>query len=160
MFFTAAQQDQLTRNGLFPSQGRNHAPIAKLVLPGTACCWLIAELRGEGDQRRAYGLADHGTGHVRLGTVSLYRLEALTDPTETHRIQQEETFTPQFSLAVYARAASVAGHITEDPHHLAVAAQYCAAFDRQRAMQDEPVGEDVNGFIPAFSRAEVERLPF
>lgn len=159
LLFNANQLDRLQRNADLGLRGRDHAPV-KLFLPGTGCVWLVSALRGQGKNIRAYGLADFGIGSVRIGSTTLSKLEAMTDPLGIHRVQRDRHFQAQHKLSVYAYAAQKAGAFTEEEILLAEAAGYCAAFEQQRAVWDEPLPQDSLHFaVPQSQRSAIAPAP-
>ena len=97
----------------------NFCPVVKLFAPWGAATWLLTELDPEDDDI-AFGLCDLGMGSPELGTVRLSELESVRGPAGL-RIERDRHFKGEHWLWVYARAAAVAGRITEDAHALEAA---------------------------------------
>jgi len=104
--------DQMEENG----ETFNFCPVVKLFSPWGAATWLLTELDPE-DEDIAFGLCDLGMGCPELGTVRLSELESVRGPAGL-RIERDCHFKGEQWLWVYARAAAVAGRITEDAHAL------------------------------------------
>ncbi|MGI9361792.1 MAG: DUF2958 domain-containing protein [Parasphingorhabdus sp.] len=97
----------------------NFCPVVKLFAPWGAATWLLTELDPE-DEDIAFGLCDLGMGCPELGSVRLSELESVRGPAGL-RIERDRHFKGEHWLWVYARAAAVAGRITEDAHALEAA---------------------------------------
>lgn len=97
----------------------DHVPVVKLFNPCGAATWIITELMADGDT--LFGLADLGFGCPELGYASLAEIESVEGPLGLG-IERDLTFAPRFPLSVYAGAARIAGHVTEDERLLAQAA--------------------------------------
>lgn len=104
--------DQMEDNG----ETFNFCPVVKLFAPWGAATWLLTELDPE-DEDIAFGLCDLGMGCPELGTVRLSELESVRGPAGL-RIERDRHFNGEHWLWVYARAAAVAGRITEDARAL------------------------------------------
>ncbi|WP_346659951.1 DUF2958 domain-containing protein [Chryseolinea sp. H1M3-3] len=118
MLFTSQQKQKLLFNGREENRGKDHHPVVKLFLPGTACTWLLTELDPE-DPDIAFGLCDLGMGFPELGSVYLPELLELRTP---FKVERDLHFDGEYSISVYARAASAVECITEDPIRLKAAA--------------------------------------
>ena len=104
--------DQIEENG----ETLNFCPVVKLFAPWGAATWLLTELDPE-DEDIAFGLCDLGMGSPELGSVRLSELESVRGPAGL-RIERDRHFKADHWLWVYARAASLAGRITEDTRAL------------------------------------------
>lgn len=102
--FTEKQYQHLIKNGTEENRDKDHAPVVKLFLPGTACTWLLSELHCE-DRDIAFGLCDLGMGYPELGYVRVSELEALKLPFYHFTVERDVTFIPVFPISVYAEAA-------------------------------------------------------
>jgi len=92
------------------------SPVVKLFAPWGAATWLLTELDPE-DEDIAFGLCDLGMGSPELGSVRLSELGSVRGPAGL-RIERDRHFKADHWLWVYARAASLAGRITEDTRAL------------------------------------------
>jgi hypothetical protein len=104
--------EQMKENG----ETLNFSPVVKLFAPWGAATWLLTELDPE-DEDIAFGLCDLGMGCPELGSVRLSELESVRGPAGL-RIERDRHFKADHWLWVYARAASLAGRITEDTRAL------------------------------------------
>ncbi len=104
----------------------DHWPVVKLFAPTGAACWLFTELDEDGD--RLFGLCDLGFGSPEPGYASLSEIERVRLPLGL-RIERDLYFEAAHPLSVYAEAARMRGHITEQCDHLASAAQSLARED-------------------------------
>ena len=93
-------------------------PVVKFFNPVGAATWLLSELDSDGDT--LFGLADLGFGCPELGSVSLSEIASLTLPFDLS-IERDLHFEARFPLTVYADAARMVGHITEDEARLKAA---------------------------------------
>lgn len=109
--FTDQEYQQLLKNGYEPD--KNHAPVVKLVLPGTSCIWLLSEIDPD-NQSIAFGLCDLGMGFPELGYVSLDELQSVQVPVLGYAVQRAAFFEPKYPMSVYADAARNCECITED----------------------------------------------
>lgn len=116
--FTSEQKKKLLSNGSEENRGKDHHPVVKLFLPGTACTWLLTELDLE-DENIAFGLCDLGMGFPEIGSVYLPEILELKTP---FKVERDLYFEGEYPLSVYARAARSAEHITEEPARLKAAA--------------------------------------
>ncbi|AXO17040.1 MULTISPECIES: DUF2958 domain-containing protein [Thalassospira] len=91
-------------------------PVVRLFAPWNAATWLLSEIDPE-DEDIAFGLCDLGMGCPELGSVRLSELESVRGPAGL-RIERDRHFKGEDCLWVYARAATVAGRITEDTRAL------------------------------------------
>jgi hypothetical protein len=98
----------------------DHLPVVKFFNPTGAATWLITEMMPD-EPDILFGLCDLGMGCPELGYVSLAELESVRSRLGLG-IERDLYFTARFPLSVYARAAHVAGGITESVHALAQAA--------------------------------------
>jgi len=112
--FTQEQLNKLRENRLPENRDKDHKPVVKLFLPGTACTWLLSELASE-DENIAFGLCDLGLGFPELGNVYLPEILALRTP---FKVERDLHFKGEYPLSVYARAARNQDAITENPSHL------------------------------------------
>lgn len=100
-------------------------PVVKLFTPDAGCTWLLTELDPE-DPDIAFGLCDLGLGCPELGTVRISELEAVRGRFGLP-VERDRHFTPQHTLAVYARAAWNASAVTEHADALGAAAAAIAS---------------------------------
>jgi len=98
----------------------DHVPVVKFFDPTGAATWLITEMMPD-EPDILFGLCDLGMGCPELGYVSLAELESVTGRLGLG-IERDLYFTARFPLSVYARAAQIAGSITESEQALAHAA--------------------------------------
>jgi len=98
----------------------DHMPVVKFFDPTGAATWLITEMMPD-EPDILFGLCDLGMGCPELGYVSLAELQSVTGRLGLG-IERDFYFTARFPLSVYARAAQIAGGITESEHALAQAA--------------------------------------
>lgn len=98
---------QLLINAL--ANGNDHWPVVRLHIPGTNATWLISEVDPD-DPDRVFGLCDLGLGSPELGFVSLSEMLALKDSLGIS-VERDATFVADRSIAAYADAAAIAGHI-------------------------------------------------
>jgi Protein of unknown function (DUF2958) len=96
------------------NRGKDHPPVVKLFLPGTGFTWLLTELDPE-DEDSAFGLCDLGMGFPELGYVYLPEILELSTP---FKVERDLNFEGKYPISVYASAARVVDHITEDPVRL------------------------------------------
>ncbi|RTM05684.1 MAG: DUF2958 domain-containing protein [Hyphomicrobiales bacterium] len=97
----------------------DHVPVVKFFNPVGAATWLLTELDADGDT--LFGLCDLGLGFPELGSVNLAELQGVKVPFGLG-VERDLYFRARFSLSVYAEAARLAGHITEDERLLRQAA--------------------------------------
>lgn len=119
--FTKAQYEQLIKNGSDPDPAKDHPPVVKLFMTGSACTWLISELDPENPDI-AFGLCDLGMGSPELGSVSLSKIQEAADPRYLRFLERDKWFEGKYPLSVYARASSRAEQIVEDDSALKAAA--------------------------------------
>jgi hypothetical protein len=117
---TQTQIKQLLVNGSDQNAGKDHKPVVKLFLPGTAATWLLTELLDNNDI--AFGLCDLGHGFPELGYVSLSEITSVTSPLGL-TVEKDISFYAEHPLSVYARAARIAQEITENETALEQASQ-------------------------------------
>jgi Protein of unknown function (DUF2958) len=98
----------------------DHVPVVKFFDPTGAATWLITEMMTD-EPDILFGLCDLGMGYPELGYVSLSELQSVKGRLGLG-IERDLYFSARFPLSVYARAAHVAGSITESEHALAQAA--------------------------------------
>ena len=100
----------------------DHLPAVKFFDPTGAATWLITEMM-PGEPDILFGLCDLGMASPELGYVSLAELQSVKGRLGLG-IERDLYFTARFPLSVYARAAEIAGGITESEseHALAQAA--------------------------------------
>ena len=82
-------------------------PVLKLFNPCGDGTWLISEMDADG---MMFGLCDLGHGSPELGYVSLDEIKSVRLPFGL-RIERDRSFKPRKTLAAYARAATLIGHI-------------------------------------------------
>lgn len=114
---TIAQYEQLIKNGLPENRDQDHHPVAKLLLPGTGCTWLLTEIDSE-DTNIAFGLCDLGMGFPELGYVDLDEIASVKTRLGLS-IERDSDFKGKYPISVYASAARVQSQITEDDAILA-----------------------------------------
>ncbi len=107
---------RLLANGANPA---DHVPVVKFFNPLGAATWLISECDANRDT--LFGLADLGFGCPELGSVSLAEIVAVRLPLGLG-IARDSHFAARHPLSVYAEAARMRGHMTENPAHLDAAA--------------------------------------
>ena len=117
---TQTQLKQLLVNGSDQNAGKDHKPVVKLFLPGTAATWLLTELLDNEDI--AFGLCDLGHGFPELGYVSLSEITSVTSPLGL-TVERDISFLANYPISVYARAARIAQEITENTNALEQASQ-------------------------------------
>ncbi len=110
---------RLLANGAAEAE-TDHVPVVKFFDPTDAATWLITEMLPD-DPDILFGLCDLGMGCPELGTVSLSELQSVRGRLGLG-IERDVYFTARYPLSVYARAADIAGGITEDEALLAQAA--------------------------------------
>lgn len=117
-------RERLLANG---ASGRetDHVPLVKYFDPTGAATWLIAEMMPD-EPDILFGLCDLGMGYPELGDVSFAELQSVKGRLGLG-IERDLYFTPRFPLSVYAKAAYIAGHITECEQHLVQAVTALAA---------------------------------
>jgi len=98
----------------------DHVPVVKFFDPTGAGTWLITEMMPD-EPDILFGLCDLGLGCPELGYVSLSELQSVKGRLGLG-IERDLYFRPRFPLSVYARAAEIAGSITETEPLLAQAA--------------------------------------
>jgi len=110
---TDAEREQLLANGAARSQGQalDPLPVVKLFTPDAHATWLLSELDPT-DGDTAFGLLDLGLGAPDLGTVRLSDLETIRGPRNLP-VFRDLHFTPQRTLAEYARRARADGSIND-----------------------------------------------
>jgi len=100
-------------------------PVVKLFTPDANCTWLLTELDPD-EPDIAFGLCGLGMGFPELGSVSLSEIASVRGPMGLP-IERDRHFIAQHTLSVYAKAARLAGGITEDTQALAQAQAAMAA---------------------------------
>lgn len=110
--FTAAQREQLIKNGSLDNRGKDHIPVVKLFLPGSACTWLLTEIDPE-ETTLAFGLCDLGMGFPELGYVSLDEISSVKSKFGLY-VERDLYFEAKYPISVYARAAHAHEQIVED----------------------------------------------
>jgi hypothetical protein len=109
--FTEEQRRQLIHNGI--NRDQDHAPVVRLYTAFAKASWLISELDPENEDI-AFGLCDLGLGFPELGDVYLPELiEMQNDP--RFIVLRDPTFTGEFPMSAYARAARHHSEIITDP---------------------------------------------
>ena len=109
---TKQQLEQLKRNGAPENRDKDHQPVVKLFLPGTACTWLLTEIDPE-EPGIAFGLCDLDMGFPELGYVSLEELQGVR-ALGVFKVERELHFEGKYPISVYAEAARQEQYITED----------------------------------------------
>lgn len=102
---------RLLKNGAGPADTDN-MPVVKFFDPSGAATWLITEMRPD-EPDILFGLCDLGFGCPELGYVSLAELQSIKGRFGLG-IERDLHFAGRFPLSVYAKAARIAGRITED----------------------------------------------
>jgi len=110
---------RLLANGA-SAEETDHVPVVKFFDPTGAATWLITEM-SPADSDILYGLCDLGLGFPELGYVSLSELQAVKGRLGLG-IERDLDFHARYPISVYARAAQIAGRITEAEALLALAA--------------------------------------
>ncbi len=118
---TAAQEWQLIQNGAPDNAGKDHYPVVKL-LGDLTDSFLLAEIDPDSPEY-AFGLLDYSYGKPEYGYVSIDWLLFLQNATGL-LIEPDTQFKGQHPISVYAKAAALAGKITDDPILLAKAQAY------------------------------------
>ena len=126
--FNEKQKAQLLANGHRDNRDRDHAPVVKLILPGTGCVWLLSEIDPE-DPDIAFGLCDLGTGFPELGSVSISELQSLRFG-EGRGVRQDDKFVAHFPMSVFAAARNEQS-VTDDPYALVQASKELANFNKR-----------------------------
>ncbi|MGO8867408.1 MAG: DUF2958 domain-containing protein [Alphaproteobacteria bacterium] len=103
----------------------DHVPVVKFFDPTGAATWLITEMMPD-EPDILFGLCDLGMGCPELGYVSLGELQSVEGRLGLG-IERDLHFVGRFPLSVYAKAARIAGHVTESERLLA---QATAALDK------------------------------
>ena len=117
---TQTQLKQLLENGSDINAGKDHKPVVKLFLPGTAATWLLTELLD--NQDIAFGLCDLGHGYPELGYVSLSEITSVRTKLGL-TVERDRSFTAKYPISIYAKAARIAQEITENAQALEQASQ-------------------------------------
>ncbi|GCC49818.1 DUF2958 domain-containing protein [Chryseotalea sanaruensis] len=112
ILMTSEQRQQMLENGKPENFGKDHIPVIKLFLPGTACTWLLTELNPE-EPTIAFGLCDLGMGFPELGYVDLDELNSIR-VRNLFRVERDLQFKSKHPISVYAKAARRESAITED----------------------------------------------
>lgn len=104
------------------------APVVKLHMPSLHVenkpTWLIIEVDSFYYNDIAFGLCDPGLGFPELGEFSISELEDYVHPVSGKKLlERDENFVAAYPISVYAEAARMCQHITEDPQQLAIAAK-------------------------------------
>jgi hypothetical protein len=110
-FMTQKQRQTMLENGKLENRDKDHVPVIKLFLPGTACTWLLTELNPE-EQNIAFGLCDLGMGFPELGYVDLDELAAIR-VRNIFRVERDVHFKGEYPISAYAQAARNNEAITE-----------------------------------------------
>lgn len=129
--FTDQQYQQLLKNGQPENTDQDHPPVVKLLIPGTACIWLLSEIDPD-NKDIAFGLCDLGMGFPELGYVSLNELRQVSVPVLGFGVQRAAFFEATYPMSVYADAARMKEAITEDEELL----QQCH-FKQQQKRQNK-----------------------
>jgi hypothetical protein len=108
--YTQAQYEQLIKNG--QNRRKDHYPVIKLFMPGTAHTWLITELDPE-EPDLAFGLCDLGMGFPELGYVSIDEISSVKNAYGLG-VERDLYFEAKYPISVYANAARSCESITED----------------------------------------------
>lgn len=110
-FLTETQYAKLINNGRPENRDKDHYPVVKLFLPGSACIWLLTEVDAE-EPRMAFGLCDLGIGFPELGYVDLEELSQVNSKLGLG-VERDISFEEKFPISVYASAARSYMHIVE-----------------------------------------------
>ena len=114
---TAAVRAQLLANAA--TQAPDPYPVVRLFHPDRSAAWLLTALF-PATPELLYGLCDRGDRRPRFAVVRLARLEGLANAYGVGvRIECDPSFTGEYPISVYARAARQAGRITVEPAALA-----------------------------------------
>jgi len=114
---TREQREQLLKNGRAQAKvkgtkaEKDFWPVVKLFYPAGAATWLLTEIDPE-DEDIAVGLCDLGVGFPEFGTVRLSELEGFRGRCGLG-IERDHYFEAKAPISRYIKAASEAGHITE-----------------------------------------------
>ncbi|TFF37935.1 DUF2958 domain-containing protein [Mucilaginibacter psychrotolerans] len=109
--FTQTQYDQLIENGKDMGEYKDHHPVVRLYITGTACTWLLTELCPD-EPDIAFGLCDLGMGFPEIGYVSIQEITDAQGPFQ--RLERDLYFNGEYPISVYAEAARDIGQITLD----------------------------------------------
>ncbi|OBP72244.1 single-stranded DNA endonuclease [Mesorhizobium loti] len=110
ILITDDRRVRLLANGATDTE-TDHVPVVKLFDPTGPATWLLTELDADGDTM--FGLCDLGFGFPELGSVSLAELASVKGRLDLG-IERDRYFKAEFPLSVYAEAARLSCHITED----------------------------------------------
>jgi hypothetical protein len=127
-------RQRLLTNGAAEDE-TDHLPVVKFFDPTGAATWLITEMMPD-QPDMLFGLCDLGMGSPELGYVSLSELQSVMGRFGLG-IERDLHFAARYPLSVYARAAQIAGGITESDDQLAQAA---AALGNQSDPELPPKG--------------------
>ncbi len=111
-FLIDEHRRQLLRNGSPEHRDKNHFPVVKLFIPGTACTWLLTELDPD-EPDIAFGLCDLGMGLVELGYLSINELESIQTQSGVS-VECDFSFEGKYPLSIYTAAAREMEQITEN----------------------------------------------
>tara|TARA_B100000795_G_scaffold147757_1_gene110699 strand:- start:44 stop:373 length:330 start_codon:yes stop_codon:yes gene_type:complete len=104
--FTKQITTKLIKN--FKDADEDHKPVVKLF-GGGACTWLLSEL--DEASNMAFGLCDIGHGSAELGYVSVDELQDIRFPPFGGRVERDQYFVANKTLAEYAKDARNSGGI-------------------------------------------------
>lgn len=107
---------KLLDNGKPANRGKDHFPVVKLFLNGTACTWLLTEIEPENNSI-AFGLCDLGMGFPELGYVDLNEIVQVKSKLGLSA-ERDLYFKAIYPISVYADAARYCQEITEMEHIL------------------------------------------
>jgi hypothetical protein len=113
-------RQRLLANGAAGNE-TDHVPVVKFFDPTGAATWLITEMMPD-QPDMLFGLCDLGMGAPELGYVSLSELQSIMGRFGLG-IERDLHFAARYPLSIYARAAQIAGAITESEELLAQAAE-------------------------------------
>lgn len=130
--FNEQQRTQLLSNGHEDNRDRDHAPVVKLTLPGTACTWLISELDPEYPDI-GFGLCDLGMGFPELGSVSIEELQSVCVLNGMY-VEVDKNFCAEFPMSVFVEAARNEQRVADDQFAL----QHAAASLWRQKRQSQP----------------------
>lgn len=98
----------------------DHPPVVRLFCANAT--WLLSDVDAFYDDI-AFGLCDLGLGSPELGYVSISDLENSEHPILHIPVERDIYFEASYPMSVYAEAARMCQHITDDPKRLEMADQ-------------------------------------
>lgn len=110
-FFSRPQLLKLLNNGAAEEAGKDHAPVVKLYLPKTDCCWLISELDVD-NPLMALALYSTQFGSITFDYVNLEHVAAIRNK-EKIPVLRDTYFVGKYPMSVYFKAAFTYGFITD-----------------------------------------------